>query len=48
MKEKLNLLQETIEDTQDKYTLSKDEDAQTGHKSADSSFFGYKNHIGMT
>jgi len=48
VKEKLNLLQETIEDTQDKYTLSKDEDARTGHKSADSSFFGYKSHIGMT
>jgi len=48
VKEKLNLLQETIEDTQDKYTISKDEDARTGHKSADSSFFGYKSHIGMT
>ncbi len=48
VKEKLNLLQETIEDTQDKYTLSKDEDARIGHKSADSSFFGYKSHIGMT
>jgi len=48
VKEKLNLLQETIEDTQDKYTLSKDQDARTGHKSADSSFFGYKSHIGMT
>ena len=48
VKEKLNLLQETIEDTQDKYSLSKDEDARIGHKSADSSFFGYKSHIGMT
>lgn len=48
VKEKLNLLQETIEDTQDKYTLSKDEDARIGHKSTDSSFFGYKSHIGMT
>jgi len=48
VKEKLNLLQETIEDTQDKYTLSIDEDARTGHKSVDSSFFGYKSHIGMT
>lgn len=46
--EKLNLLKETIEDIQGKYTLSKDEDARTGHKSADSSFFGYKSHIGMT
>lgn len=48
VKEKLNLLKETIEDTQCKYTLSKDEDARTGHKSTDSSFFGYKSHIGMT
>jgi len=48
VKEKINLLKETIEDTQSKYTLSKDEDARTGHKSADSSFFGYKSHIGMT
>lgn len=48
VKEKINLLKETIEDTQCKYTLSKDEDARTGHKSADSSFFGYKSHIGMT
>ena len=48
VKEKLNLLKETIEDTHSKYTLSKDEDARTGHKSADSSFFGYKSHIGMT
>jgi transposase len=48
VKEKLNLLKETIEDTQESYTLSKDKDAKTGHKSADSSFFGYKTHIAMT
>ena len=48
VKEKLNLLKETIEDTQENYTLSKDTDAKTGHKSADSSFFGYKTHIAMT
>ena len=30
------------------YTLSKDRDARTGHKSADSSFFGYKTHLAMT
>ncbi len=48
VKEKINHLQETIEDTQHKYTLSKDEDARIGHKSTDSSFFGYKSHIGMT
>ncbi len=48
VKEKLNLLKETIEDTLDHYTLSKDPDARTGHKTADSSFFGFKTHIAMT
>ncbi|KAA6333845.1 hypothetical protein EZS27_014718 [termite gut metagenome] len=48
VKEKLNLLKETMEDTQDHYTLSKDSDARTGHKSADTSFFGFKTHIAMT
>lgn len=48
VKEKLNLLKETVEDTQENYTLSKDRDAKTGHKSADSKFFGYKTHLAMT
>jgi len=48
VKEKLNLLKETVEDTQDNYTLSKDMDAKVGHKTADSSFFGYKTHLAMT
>jgi len=48
VKEKLNLLKETVADTQENYTLSKDRDAKTGHKSADSSFFGYKTHLAMT
>ncbi len=48
IKEKLNLLKETIEDTQDHYTLSRDSDARTGHKTLDSSFFGFKTHIAMT
>lgn len=48
VKEKLNLLKETIEDTRDHYTLSKDTDARTGHKTADTSFFGFKTHIAMT
>lgn len=42
VKEKLNLLKETIEDTKDHYTLSKDPDARTGHKTQDSSFLGSK------
>jgi len=48
VKEKLNLLKETLEDTQENYMLSKDRDARTGHKSVDSKFFGYKTHLAMT
>lgn len=48
VKEKLNLLKETVADTQEHYTRSKDMDARTGHKSTDSSFFGYKTHLAMT
>lgn len=48
VREKLNLLSETLEDTQENYTFSKDMDAKVGHKSADSSFFGYKTHLAMT
>ena len=48
VQEKLNILKETVEDTQENIVLSKDEDAKIGHKSAESSFFGYKTHIAMT
>ncbi|HVX00116.1 MAG TPA: IS1182 family transposase [Candidatus Babeliaceae bacterium] len=48
VREKLNLLAETLEDTRERYTLSTDMDAKVGHKSADSSFFGYKTHLAMT
>jgi transposase len=48
VKEKLNLLTETVEDTKENITFSKDEDAKTGYKSADISFFGYKTHLAMT
>jgi transposase len=48
VKEKLNLLKETVEDTQENLTLSKDTDAKIGHKSTESSFFGYKTHLAMT
>jgi transposase len=48
VKEKLNLLKETIQDAQENITLSKDTDARIGHKSAESSFFGYKTHLAMT
>lgn len=48
VQEKLNILSEMVEDTQENIVLSKDEDAKIGHKSADSSFFGYKTHLAMT
>lgn len=50
VKEKLNLLKETVQDTDEAYrhTISKDIDATIGHKTADSKFFGYKTHIAMT
>ena len=48
VKEKLNLLKETIEDTKEYYLLSKDDEARLGHKSVESSFFGYKTHLAMT
>lgn len=48
VKEKLNLLQETISDDLEQLQISSDEDAKVGHKSADTSFFGYKTHIAMT
>jgi transposase len=48
VKAKLNLLKETVEDTSENLQFSKDQDAKIGHKSTDSSFFGYKTHIAMT
>ena len=48
VKERLNMLKEVLSDIEDHYTTSKDGDARIGHKSEDSSFFGYKTHIGMS
>ena len=48
VKQRLNLLREALSDIEDHYTTSKDEDARVGHKSEDSSFFGYKTHIAMS
>jgi transposase len=48
IREKLNWLKETVEDTQEQLIFSKDSEAKIGHKSADSSFFGYKTHIAMS
>ena len=41
-------MKETLDDTKEHLTLSKDMDARVGHKSADSNFFGYKTHLAMT
>ncbi len=46
--EQLNLLKETIADDLEHLQTSADPDAKVGHKSTDSSFFGYKTHIAMS
>ena len=43
-----NYLREILDDNLAHLQTSSDEDAMTGHKSADSEFFGYKTHIAMT
>jgi transposase len=48
VREKLNYLKENVEDDGSKLTLSKDPDARIGHKTEDTSFYGYKTHIAMT
>ena len=48
IKERLNMLKETLDDIQDHYTTSKDKDARVGHKTRDDHFFGYKSHIAMS
>jgi len=48
VKEKLNLLKETLDDDIEHLQISEDEDAKLGHKTADTSFFGFKTHIAMT
>lgn len=48
VKEPLNLLKETVEDDLVYLQESTDPDARVGHKSADSSFFGYKTHLAMS
>ncbi len=48
VQEKLNLLEESVKDDLEHLETSKDNDAKIGHKTADTSFFGYKTHIAMT
>jgi IS5 family transposase len=47
VKEKLNYLKEIVADHHEHLQLSNDPDARVGHKTADTSFFGYKTHIAM-
>jgi hypothetical protein len=41
-------LKETVADDVEQLKCSKDQDAKVGHKTADSSFFGYKTHLAMS
>jgi transposase len=48
VKEKMNYLKEVVEDCKEGIVVSNDPDARIGHKSEDTSFFGYKTHMAMT
>ena len=45
IKEQIDYLEKTMNDTEIELEYSKDQDAKVGHKTADTSFFGYKIHI---
>src|SRR5665648_71462 len=47
-KVKVNFLKETLADDLEHLRISEDKDAKLGHKTADSSFFGYKTHLAMS
>lgn len=48
VKEKMNLLKEMVVDDLEMLEYIKDKDAKVGHKTADTSFFGYKTHLAIT
>lgn len=48
VRERLNLLKELVEDDLEALESTRDKDARVGHKTADTSFFGYKTHLAMT
>lgn len=48
VKEKLNVLKESVDDFKEHMNHSVDPDARIGHKTKDSSFFGYKTHLAMS
>jgi transposase/IS5 family transposase len=47
-RESIDSLAELLDDVEEQIEFSKDADARTGHKTADTSFFGYKSHLCMT
>ena len=48
VREAAHVLREMVEDNKEYLKESADADAQVGHKTADTSFFGYKTHLAMT
>ena len=48
VKEKLNVLKEGVEDTQEHLNYLTNTHARVGHKTADSSFFDYKTHLAIS
>lgn len=46
-KKKIDYLEEILEDTEIELEYSKEQDAKVGHKTADTSFFGFKTHLAM-
>ena len=46
--ENIRVVKEVLEDINEAKPFSLDQDAKTGHKTSDTSFFGYKTHIAMT
>ena len=48
LKEDINYLSEAIDDIHSHKAISHDKEARVGHKSAETSFLGYKTHIAMS
>ena len=48
LQESINYLTEAVEDVHCHHAISHDREARTGHKSAETSFFGYKTHLAMS
>lgn len=46
--ERVSALEETISDTLENKCISVDPEAKVGHKTVDSSFYGYKTHLAMS